>query len=208
MFSPYLVASFVLVGLSAARPQSNVTPDTACTSSTAPTGTVASFDGEITSPAQLSKRHHHHHHHHHDDDEGGDWDNIASKGIDEVGDVIKSIIGIWGPHDDDDTESITTTVTQNPGTTTITQNPGTTTITGIPGTITVTANPGTTTITTNTDKTTSPPTTSTITVTGTVTITRPTLTSTSTQPTYEPECTTCGCEQSVAGCVEWQGLPW
>lgn len=158
MFSLYLMASFVLVGLSAARPQQTVTSDTAYTSSTTPTGTVASFDGQISSPAQLSKRHHHHHH----DDEEGDWDDIASQAIGQIGGVLHSIIGIFGPHDDEKTESITTTVTENPGTTTIT---------GSPGTITVTENPGTTTITTHTDKTTSPLTTGTITVTRTVTVT-------------------------------------
>ncbi|KAI7773140.1 hypothetical protein LA080_011750 [Diaporthe eres] len=110
MFCPYLMASFVLVGLSAARPQQIVTPDTAYTSSTTLTGTVASFDGQISSPAQLSKRHHHHHH----DDEGGDWDDIASQGIGQIGGVLHSIIGIFGPHDDEKTESITTTVTENP----------------------------------------------------------------------------------------------
>lgn len=65
MLSSYIVASFVLASLSTARPHHGFTVSTPLNATTStstgtsliiPTGTTASFDAQITTPAQLSKR--------------------------------------------------------------------------------------------------------------------------------------------------------
>lgn len=223
MLSPYLVASLVLAGLSAARPQRNVTnlqpiqtvtPNTAYTPST-PTGTVASFDGQISSPAQLSKRH--------DPDDGGDWDKVAREGIGEFGKVIVSVVEIiMGDHEETSTVFSTVTVPGSPSVTanaappwgtTITINPSTTTVfstitipdsssvttSPAPGLTTITIDPGVTTVfstitvpggssTTSKTTLTQEPITTTLTVDpGTTTITQEPVTTTLTQ---EPITTT------------------
>ena len=135
------MASFVLAGLSVAHPQPNsaippttqaAAPNSAYTSFISPTGTVTSYDGQISSIARFSKR---------DDPPSGghDWDDVAGKGIGAIPPVIGTIIdGIFRHDDDDDdgprTEFVTITKepeeTSPPGetvTNTITQKPGETT---------------------------------------------------------------------------------
>lgn len=207
MLFSFIGASIVLAGLSVARPQHSlanqqpiqtVSPNTAYTSSIAPTGTVASCDGQISSPDQLSKRDD-------PDDPPLDWDDVVQTGILEGGDALGVIMSlIFG---DKETKSITETVTHTPGPTT---SPGVTTVTKDPVTTTVTKYPETTTDPKITGTVTIPTTGfhSTFTSTVITTVFPSTLTSTSssssTQESAEPKCTTCGCPQDP----KWAGLPW
>lgn len=216
MLFSFIGASIVLAGLSVARPQHSlanqqpiqtVSPNTAYTSSIAPTGTVASCDGQISSPAQLSKRDD-------PDDPPLDWDDVAGTGIAEGGDALKYIMSlIFG---DKETKSITETVTHTPGPTTSPGESGMTTVTKDPVTTTITKYPETTTDPKITGTVTIPTTGfhSTFTSTVITTVFPSTLTSTSTstsistssstQESAEPKCTTCGCPQDP----EWAGVPW
>lgn len=150
MLSSYIVASFVLVGLSSAYPRQNrtapaptqaATSTSTFTSSIAPTTASASLNDQLPKRKDPSR----------DDEE---WDEVAKTGIKEGGDIISDLFGLIPgliPTGGIETEHHTITVTHIPGPTNIPEDPSPPTITQ-PGddatvTTTLTLNPGNPTVT-------------------------------------------------------------
>lgn len=182
MLYSYVVASFVLAGVSATPPQHNLAdlqPIQADTPNSThyyigPNGKLASSIGKSSPTAQPSKR---------EDppDEGGEWGPVVTIGIGRLGDIFDGLLDIF---DDDKTtfltktittsseepetttETVTATVTtssksEEPITTTTTLDQETTTVFGEPTTTTISSpipNPPTDTVTTTASPEPSPPT--------------------------------------------------
>lgn len=158
MLSSYIVASFVLVGLSSAYPRQNLTapaPTQAATSTSTFTSSIALTTAGVSLNDQLSKRKD-------PPNDDGEWDEVAQTGVKEGGDIIKSLLGMIPgliPTGGIETEHHTITVTHTPGPTDVPEDPSPPTITQ-PGddatvTTTITLNPGNPTVT---DTVVSPPT--------------------------------------------------